>query len=313
MKYLLVLVLFFYSCSTTQFDPSYLKPRENPALEKKLSKCLSENSYCVAYRNYLVAHSKDKKIKELDKHLCRKNKNYCHTYSSYDEIVAEGYDNVMKTYKNECLKGDDRACSTVETFKFSKKKIETKIIEKMGRHAVDSNLLFIDDFNVPINHLIGEEGKGFKYILDSLNPERILVAAEAIGIAENALDRAVSYAKERKVFNIPIGKNQSIQHPLATGWAQLEAAKLMMFKAANLYDSNLSCGLEANAAKYLAAEVGMEICKHAVATHGGMGYAKEYHVERLFREMMIPYLAPVSQQLILCYIAERALGLAKSY
>ena len=196
---------------------------------------------------------------------------------------------------------------------FDKKKIETKIIEKMGRHAVDSNLLFIDDFNVPINHLIGEEGKGFKYILDSLNPERILVAAEAIGIAENALDRAVSYAKERKVFNIPIGKNQSIQHPLATGWAQLEAAKLMMFKAANLYDSNLSCGLEANAAKYLAAEVGMEICKHAVATHGGMGYAKEYHVERLFREMMIPYLAPVSQQLILCYIAERALGLAKSY
>ncbi len=196
---------------------------------------------------------------------------------------------------------------------FNHDKIETKIISKMGRKAVDSNMLFIDDLKIPANHLLGEEGKGFKYILDSLNPERILVAAEAIGMAESALDRAVSYAKEREVFNAPIGKNQSIQHPLAAGWAQLEATKLMMLKAASLYDSKLPCGSEANAAKYLAAEVGMEICKHAIATHGGMGYAKEYHVERLFREMMIPYLAPISQQLILCYLAERTLGLPKSY
>ena len=118
---------------------------------------------------------------------------------------------------------------------------------------------------------------------------------------------------ERIVFERPIGQNQSIQHPLADGWAKLEATKLMFLKAASQYDNNLPCGLEANAAKYLAAEFGMEVCKQAIATHGGMGYAKEYHVERLFREMMIPYLAPVSQQLVLCYLAEHALGMPKSY
>ena len=158
-----------------------------------------------------------------------------------------------------------------------------------------------------------EEGKGFSYILHSLNPERILLAAEAYGIAKNALDRAAKYANERIVFERPIGQNQSIQHPLADGWAKLEATKLMFLKAASQYDHNLPCGLEANAAKYLAAEFGMEVCKQAIATHGGMGYAKEYHVERLFREMMIPYLAPVSQQLVLCYLAEHALGMPKSY
>ena len=183
----------------------------------------------------------------------------------------------------------------------------------MGRSAVDSNELFIDNLKVPIEDLVGEEGKGFSYLLHSLNPERILVAAEAYGIAKNALDRATRYAKERIVFERPIGQNQSIQHPLAEGWAKLEAVKLLILKAANLYDTNQPCGVEANAAKFLAAEFGMDICKQAVATHGGMGYAKEYHVERLFREMMIPYLAPVSQQLILSYIAENALGLKKSY
>jgi len=192
-------------------------------------------------------------------------------------------------------------------------KIDVRLIDKMGRKAVDTNELFIDDLEIPVEDLVGEEGKGFTYLLHSLNPERILIAAEAIGIGHDALRRATQYAKERVVFERPIGMNQSIQHPLAAGWAQLEAAKLMMLKAASLYDSGKPCGVEANAAKYLAAETGQDICRQAMATHGGMGYAREFHVERLFREIMIPYLAPVSQQLVLCYIAERALGLPKSY
>ena len=196
---------------------------------------------------------------------------------------------------------------------FNKQAIEARVIDKMGRAAVDTNELFIDNLEVPKEDLIGEEGKGFSYILHSLNPERILLAAEAYGIAKNALDRAVKYANERVVFDRLIGQNQSIQHPLADGWAKLKATKLMFLNAAAKYDQNLPCGLEANAAKYLAAEFGVEVCKQAIATHGGMGYAKEYHVERLFREMMIPYLAPISQQLVLCYLAEHALGLPKSY
>ena len=196
---------------------------------------------------------------------------------------------------------------------FNKDCIEARVINKMGRSAVDSNELFIDNLQVPIGDLIGQEGKGFSYLIHSLNPERILVAAEAYGIAKNALDRAVKYANERNIFDRKIGTNQSIQHPLAEAWAKLESVKLLILKAASLYDNNKPCGVEANAAKFLAAEYGMDICKQAIATHGGMGYAKEYHVERLFREMMIPYLAPVSQQLVLSYIAEKALGLPKSY
>jgi len=196
---------------------------------------------------------------------------------------------------------------------FNKDCIEARVINKMGRSAVDSNELFIDNLKVPIGDLIGQEGKGFSCLIHSLNPERILVAAEAYGIAKNALDRAVKYANERNIFDRKIGTNQSIQHPLAEAWAKLESVKLLILKAASLYDNNKPCGVEANAAKFLAAEYGMDICKQAIATHGGMGYAKEYHVERLFREMMIPYLAPVSQQLVLSYIAEKALGLPKSY
>ena len=188
---------------------------------------------------------------------------------------------------------------------FNRESIEARVIDKMGRAAVDTNELFIDNLEIPSHDLIGKEGKGFSYI--------ILVAAEAYGIGINSINRAAKYANERIVFKRPIGQNQSIQHPLADAWAKLESSKLMFLKAAYLYDQNLPCGLEANAAKYLTAEFGMEACKQSIATHGGMGYAKEYHVERLFREMMIPYLAPVSQQLILCYLAEHALGLPKSY
>jgi acyl-CoA dehydrogenase len=191
--------------------------------------------------------------------------------------------------------------------------VEAREIDKMGRKAVDSNLLFIEDLPVSASDLIGEEGKGFDCILHGLNPERILIAAEAIGLGRAALQRGVAYAKERVVFDRPIGQNQAIQHPLARCWMELEAANLMMFKAASLYDRGEACAAESNAAKYLAAEACYRACEQAMLTHGGMGYAKEYHIERYLREAMIPRLAPVSPQLILCYIAEKVLGLARSY
>jgi acyl-CoA dehydrogenase len=192
-------------------------------------------------------------------------------------------------------------------------KIEVREIEKLGRKAVDSNELFIDDLHIPVADRIGEEGKGFDYILHGMNPERILLAAEAIGLGRVALKRAAKYANERIVFDRPIGMNQGIQHPLAERWMELEAANLMMLRAAWLYDQGLPCGAEANAAKYLGAEAGFRACETAVLTHGGMGYAKEFHVERYFREAMIPRIAPVSPQLIFCFIAEKVLGLPKSY
>ena len=192
-------------------------------------------------------------------------------------------------------------------------KIEVREIPKMGRHAVNSNMLFIDELRVPGSDMVGEEGRGFHQMLDGFNPERILVAAEAVGIGRQALSRASAYAKERVVFDRPIGQNQSIQHPLAESWMELEAAWFMTMRAATLYDAGQPCGAESNAAKYLAAEAGFRACERAILTHGGMGYAKEYHVERLFREVMINRLAPVSQQLVLNFIAERVLGLPRSY
>jgi len=191
--------------------------------------------------------------------------------------------------------------------------VEVREIDKMGRKAVDSNQVFIDGLKVPLEDRIGEEGKGFRYILHGMNPERILIAAEAIGLGRVALKCAAQYAKERIVFNRPIGQNQAIQHPLAESWMELASADLMMLNAAQKYDRNEPCGIEANAAKYLAAEAGFKACQTAVMTHGGYGYAKEYHVERYLRESMIPRIAPISPQLILCFIAEKALGLPKSY
>jgi acyl-CoA dehydrogenase len=196
---------------------------------------------------------------------------------------------------------------------FDRAKIEVREIPKMGRHAVVSNMLFIENLEIPETDRIGAEGEGFKSILHGMNPERILIASEAVGIGRAALARASKYAKERIVFRRPIGQNQSIQHPLARNWAELEAAWLMTLKAAALYDSGGDCGAEANAAKYLAAEAGFRACETAVMTHGGMGYAQEFHVERLMREIFIPRIAPVSPQMILSFIAERALGLPKSY
>ena len=196
---------------------------------------------------------------------------------------------------------------------FDRKKIEVREIEKMGRHAVDSNQVFFDAYPVPEEDRIGEEGKGFEYILHGMNPERILIAAESVGLGRCALKRAAAYAKERIVFDRPIGKNQGIQHPLAANWMALEAANLMVFKAAWLYDSGKPSGAEANAAKYLAGEAGFDACQQAVMTHGGFGYAKEYHVERYLRESLVGRIAPVTPQMILCFIAERVLGLPKSY
>lgn len=192
-------------------------------------------------------------------------------------------------------------------------KIDVHLIPKMGRKAVDSNAIFIDGLFIPEEDRIGEEGKGFSYILHSLNPERILIAAAAMGIGSDALRRAVQYAKERVVFDRPIGMNQGIQHPLAERWTYLESAWLMVEKAARLYDSGLPCGAEANAAKFLAARACHDAAWQAVATHGGFGYAKEYHVERLYRESALTRLAPITEQLILSFIAEKVLGLPKSY
>jgi acyl-CoA dehydrogenase len=194
-----------------------------------------------------------------------------------------------------------------------RKAVKIHEIAKMGRKCVDSNELFIEGFEIPVEDRIGEEGRGFEYILHGMNPERVLIAAEAVGLGHVAIARATAYAKERNVFNRPIGQNQSIQHPLAKCWMDLEAAWLMTMSAAWQYDNGLNCGAAANAAKYLAGEAGFDACQTAVMTHGGFGYAKEFHVERYLREVMIPRIAPISPQLCLCFIAERVLGLPKSY
>jgi len=196
---------------------------------------------------------------------------------------------------------------------FDRSRITVHEIEKMGRNCVDSNELFFEDFEIPAGNLIGEEGRGFEYILHGMNPERVLIAAEAVGLGRVALQRATAYAKDRNVFNRPIGMNQGIQHPLAQNWMELEAANLMVMRAAWEYDSGKDCGASANAAKFLAGEAGFNACQQAVMTHGGFGYAKQYHVERYLRESLIPRIAPISPQLVLCYIAERVLGLPKSY
>ncbi len=192
-------------------------------------------------------------------------------------------------------------------------KVEVRLIHKMGRHAVDSNQVFFDGLDVPEEDRIGTEGHGFRYLLDSLNPERVLVGIEAVGIGQWALGRAADYARERVVFGRKIGQNQGIQHPLAINWIELENAFYACLRAAWLYDDGQPCGPQANAAKYCGADAGYRACLQAVMTHGGMGYAQEYHVERMLRESLIAKIAPVSEQLILSNIAERVLRLPKSY
>jgi acyl-CoA dehydrogenase len=229
--------------------------------------------------------------------------------------TAQEADNILLLTRTtplaECAKPTDGM--TIFFTKLDREKIEVQRIPKMGRAAVDSNAIFIEDLFISEDDRIGEEGKGFYYLLHSLNPERIIVAAGAIGIAEDALRRASQYAQEREVFGRPIGQNQGIQHPLAENWCQIEAARMMMLKAANLYDSGKSCGAYANAAKFLGGRAAFDTATQAVLTHGGMGYAKEYQVERLLREAMLQRLAPISEQLILSFIGEKELDLPKSY
>jgi acyl-CoA dehydrogenase len=229
--------------------------------------------------------------------------------------TAQEADNILlltrTTPLEDCVKPTDGM--TIFFTKLNREKIEVRRIPKLGRAAVDSNAIFIQDLFIPEQDRIGEEGKGFHYLLHSLNPERIIVAAGAIGIAQDALRRAAGYARERVVFDRPIGQNQSIQHPLAEIWCSIEAAWLMTMKAASLYDRKEPCGSYANAAKFLAGRAAFSSATQAVLTHGGMGYAKEYQVERLFRESILQRLTPITEQLILCFIAEKELGMPKSY
>lgn len=192
-------------------------------------------------------------------------------------------------------------------------RVDIRPIPKMGRNAVSSNELFIDNLEVPVEDRVGEEGKGFSYILDGLNPERMLIAAEALGIGRVALDRAVKYANEREVFGRPIGMNQGIQFPLADSLARLDAAELILRKATWLYDNGKFCGREANTAKYLCADAGFTAADRALQTHGGMGYSEEYNVSRFFREARLMKIAPISQEMILNYLGSHTLKMPRSY
>jgi alkylation response protein AidB-like acyl-CoA dehydrogenase len=215
------------------------------------------------------------------------------------------------TPRDQCRKPTDGM--TLFYTDLDRTKIEVRRIPKMGRNAVDSNATFIDDYFIPDEDRIGEEGKGFHYILHSLNPERILVGIEAIGLGQGALLRASNYAKERKVFGRLIGANQGISHPLAESWAALESGFWMIMRAAYLYDAGKPCGAEANAGKFLGGRAAFDACTRAVMTHGGMGYSKEYQVERLFRESILLRIAPITEQMILNFISEKVLDLPKSY
>jgi acyl-CoA dehydrogenase len=250
---------------------------------------------------------KTRAIRDGDHYIVKGQKIWTSTAQQADKVVLLA----RTTPLEDCAKPTDGM--TLFYTNLDRKYVEVREIRKMGRHAVNSNQTFYDNLPVPVTDRIGEEGKGFRYILDSLNPERILNAAECIGMGRRALEKAVAYADERVVFGRKIGKNQSIQHPLAENWSELYAADLMTLHAAELYDAGQPCGAQANAAKYLAADAVFKACDRAIRTHGGMGYAAEYHVERYFREAMATQLAPVSREMILNFIAERELGLPKSY
>lgn len=250
---------------------------------------------------------KTRAVRKGDRYIVNGHKVWISTAQVADKVLL-----LARTTPLEEVKKPTQGLSLFYT-NFDRSRITVREIEKMGRKSVDSNELFIEDFEIPVEDRIGEEGRGFEYILHGMNPERVLIAAEAIGLGFAALNKATTYAKERIVFNRPIGQNQAIQHPLAKNWAELEAAWLMTLSAASQYDKGLPSGAAANAAKYLAGEAGFEACQQAVMTHGGFGYAREFHVERYLREVMIPRIAPVSPQLALSFIAERVLGLPKSY
>lgn len=210
---------------------------------------------------------------------------------------------------------DDKPFSGMTLFftDMNRDSITVREIEKLGRSCIDSNELFIDNLEIPDEDVVGEVGKGFYYLLDGLNPERIVVAMEQIGLGRAALDVATQYAKDRVVFDRPIGKNQAVAHPLADSWIRLQAAEQIAMKAAELFDKHQPCGPEANAAKFLGSEAGFEACDRAMQTLGGYSYAKEYHVERFWRESRLLKVAPISQEMVLNYVSDKVLGLPKSY
>jgi acyl-CoA dehydrogenase len=245
--------------------------------------------------------------KDGDRYILTGQKIWTSTAQVADRVLV-----LARTTPRDQVEKKTRGMSLFYT-KLDRDHVTVDKIAKMGRHAVDSNVVFFDDLPIPEDDLIGEEGDGFSILLHGLNPERVLVAAEAIGLGRAALRAASDYARERHVFGRPIGMNQGIQHPLAQCWMNLEAAWLMALKAAARFDRQEPCGTEANSAKYLAAEAAFRACETAIQTLGGMGYAKEYNVERYLREAFIPRIAPVSPQMILNYIAEKVLGLPKSY
>jgi acyl-CoA dehydrogenase len=250
---------------------------------------------------------KTRAVRQGDKYVVNGQKVWISTAQVANKILL-----LARTTPLEEVKTPTQGLSLFYT-DFDKQRVAVHEIEKMGRKPVDSNELFFENFEIPVEDRLGEEGRGFEYILHGMNPERILIAAEAVGLGQIALSRAAAYARNRIVFNRPIGMNQGIQHPLAKNWMELEAAWMMVLRAGWQYDQGLLCGPAANAAKYLAAEAGFHACEQAVMTHGGFGYAKEYHVERYLRESLIPRIAPISPQLILSFIAEKVLGLPKSY
>jgi len=250
---------------------------------------------------------KTRAVRKGDHYVVNGQKIWTSTAQQADKVVLLA----RTTPIEECVKPTDGL--SLFYADLDRANVEIREIPKMGRHAVNSNQVFYDGLKIPVECRIGEEGRGFRYILDSLNSERILNAAEVIGMGRRALEKAVAYAGERVVFGRKIGQNQSIQHPLAECWSELYAAELMTLHAAELEDAGKPCGAQANAAKYLAADAGFKACDRAIRTHGGMGYAAEYHVERYFREMVATQLAPVSREMILCFLAERELGLPKSY
>ena len=186
-------------------------------------------------------------------------------------------------------------------------------IDKLGRNAVATCEVVYDDLPVLLSDRVGEEGKGFRYLLDGLNAERILIAAEALGIGRAAMAKAVAYANERVVFGRPIGKNQGVAFPLAEAKMRLDAAELMIRKASWLIDNGRPCGAEANMAKWLAADASFFAADRAVQTHGGFGYATEYHVERYWREARLMKIAPISQEMVQNFVSEQVLELPKSY
>jgi acyl-CoA dehydrogenase len=196
---------------------------------------------------------------------------------------------------------------------YDRKAIDARPIPKLARNAVDTNELFITNLEVSDDRVIGEVGKGMSYLFSGLNPERIVVAYEQLGIGRRALELASEYAKSRVVFDRPIGKNQAVQHPLADSWMRMHAAQLVATEAAQLYDAGKPCGAESNTAKYLATEAAFEVCDRAMQVHGGFCYAKEYHIERMWRESRLLKIAPVSQEMVCNFIAQKMLGLPKSY